>query len=96
MRKDDVIATLAAHRDELSELGVASLHLFGSVARGEPGPDSDIDLLVEFDRPVGLVHFVHVKHRLEELLGAPVDLVTREALRPRYRAQVLEEALRAA
>jgi len=96
MRRDNVIATLAAHRAELRRLGIGSLHVFGSVARGEALADSDVDLLVEFDRPVGLVHFVSVKRRLADLLGAPVDLVTLKALRPAHRERVLGEAVRAA
>ena len=46
-----------------------SLKLFGSVVRGEARPESDIDILVEFSRPIGLLAFVRLKHRLTELLG---------------------------
>ena len=96
MRKDEVITILQAHREELDELHVASLELFGSTARGEARPDSDVDLLVAFDERVGLLHFVGVKKSLEEILGCTVDLVTRGGLRPEYRDQVLAEAVRAA
>jgi predicted nucleotidyltransferase len=78
------------------ELGVRALLLFGSVARGEAQSSSDVDLLVEFDRPVGLLHFVHVRDYLQDLLGVPVDLVTEDALRPEQRATILRDALRAA
>ena len=67
---------LRRHRAELQEAGVKSLKLFGSVVRGESRPESDIDILVEFCKPVGLLAFVRLKQRLAELLGAPVDLVT--------------------
>jgi predicted nucleotidyltransferase len=51
-------------------LGVRSLDLFGSVARGDAGPGSDVDLLVEFDRPVGLFHFFRVQRRPRSCWGA--------------------------
>ncbi len=55
MKRDEVLAILAVHREQLQELGVKSLELFGSVARDEARPDSDVDFLVEFDRPGGLL-----------------------------------------
>lgn len=83
---------LNRHRPELSALGVKSLKLFGSVVRGETGPESDIDILVEFSRPIGLLAFIRIKQRLAELLGRPVDLVTPEALKPPLREAILHEA----
>jgi len=83
---------LERHQAELREAGVKSLKLFGSVVRGEARPESDIDILVEFSRPVGLLAFVGLKNRLAELLGRPVDLVTPEALKPTLRDGILSEA----
>jgi predicted nucleotidyltransferase len=57
VRRDEVLARLAAHWPELTERGVARLAVFGSVGRDEARADSDVDLLVEFDRPVGLFTF---------------------------------------
>ena len=98
MRRDDVLAILAAHRDELHEqFGVKSLALFGSVARDEAGPESDVDLLVEFDRrPVGLFEFIDVKMALERLLGVPVDLATPGSLRERIRLSVERDVIHVA
>ena len=96
MTVDEVRQRLAQHRAELLELGVDSLAVFGSTARGEAGPESDLDLLVEFNRPVGLYHFSQVVLKLEEWLGRPVDLVMPGALKPPMRDQVLREAVRAA
>ncbi len=96
MNSDDVRHRLAENREELVALGVRDLYLFGSVARGEARVDSDVDLLVEFDRPVGLFQFFRVQQRLSELLGRPVDLVMKEAIKPQFRARILEEAVRAA
>jgi uncharacterized protein len=83
---------LRSHQAELREAGVKSLKLFGSVARGEAGSKSDIDILVEFSRPIGLLAFVGLKHRLDELLGRPVDLVTPDALKSSLREGILNEA----
>ncbi len=93
---EDVVAALAEHRDELRESGVASLVLFGSVARREANAASDIDLLVDFDHPVGLFALLRLQARLQEWLGRPVDLVPRDSLRPELRERVLTEGLRAA
>ncbi len=94
MTKDEVLRILGQHREELQRLGVRSLALFGSAARGEASAESDVDLLVEFDRPVGLFHFIEVKEFLERVLGRPVDLGTPQSLHPRLRRRVLEEAVR--
>lgn len=95
MTRDQAIERLAGARPELAAFGVRSLDLFGSVARGEAGPGSDVDLLVEFDRPVGLFHFFRVQRRLEEILGSPVDLVMRGAVKRQLRERILAEAVRA-
>ena len=95
MTREEALRRLADHRAELEGLGVRSFDLFGSVARGEARPDSDVDLLVAFDRPVGLFHFFRVQHRLEAILGTAVDLVMRDAIKPQLRSRVLAEAVRA-
>ncbi|MBI2854961.1 MAG: nucleotidyltransferase family protein [Chloroflexi bacterium] len=96
MRRSEILATLAHHKGDLQGFGVSSLALFGSAARDEAGPESDVDILVEFDRPVGLFEFLALKGYLEGLLGHTVDLVTPAALRPHMRDHVLQEALYAA
>ena len=95
MTRGEAIQRLAAARPELATLGVRSLDLFGSVARGEAGPASDVDLLVDFDRPVGLFHFFRVQRRLEEILGCKVDLVMRDAVKRQLRDRIFAEAVRA-
>ena len=82
---------LNRYRSELKSFGVKSLSLFGSMVRGEAKGTSDIDILVEFDRPIGLFNFIRLKHRLSEILGRQVDLVTQDALKPQLRKQILEE-----
>jgi uncharacterized protein len=61
MKRDEVLAIVQAHQEQLKEMGVRSLDLFGSVARDEARPDSDVDFLVEFSRPVGLFDFSRVR-----------------------------------
>ena len=92
----DVVALVAAHLPELRSHAVRELWVFGSAARGELRADSDIDLLVDFDVPVSLFEFARLRRRLQELLGRPVDLVTRDALKPQLRERILREAVRAA
>ena len=69
MKRQEAITVLTNHQKSLKDFGVGSLMLFGSVARDEARPDSDVDLLVEFDRPVGLFTFVRLKRYLEEILS---------------------------
>jgi len=72
---------------------VDSLAVFGSVARGVASPQSDVDILVEFNRPVGLFEFIRLKHFLEQVTGCQVDLVTPDALRPVMRERIMREAI---
>ena len=97
MKREEVVRILNEHRAELNErYGVKSLALFGSVARDEATSASDVDLLVEFDRPVGLFGLFSLQDRLESLLGCKVDLGTPASLKPRIRTRVLQEAVRVA
>ncbi len=91
---EEILERLARHLPSLrEEFGITRLAVFGSVARGEEGPESDVDLLVEFAAPPGLFAFVRLKHRLEALLDRPVDLVTPGALREEFREQILRECV---
>jgi predicted nucleotidyltransferase len=80
------------HKRDLSNLGVRSLALFGSIARNEGSPNSDVDILIEFDPKKGLLEFMDVKNHLEEFLGCEVDLVTKDALHPALKKRILQEA----
>jgi len=95
MKQDDVLRILRQRNAELAkEFGVKSLLLFGSVARDEALPKSDVDLLVEFSRPVGYFGLFALQDYLEKLLGCPVDLGTPDSLKPYIREQVTEELIR--
>lgn len=83
MSRHNFINRLSGHRAELQRMRISSLSLFGSAARDESSLESDVDLLVEFDRSVSVFHLFRVQLRLEEILGVPrVDQVQREALNP--------------
>ncbi|HEX9016262.1 MAG TPA: nucleotidyltransferase family protein, partial [Chloroflexota bacterium] len=96
LRRDEVLRILAENRDEIARFGVTSLAIFGSVARDEAGPDSDVDILVEFGVPVGYFRFFDLRERLEQLLGCRVDLATPDALHQKLRDRILREAISAA
>jgi len=70
-----------------------NLRVFGSVARGDDGPSSDVDLLVDLEDGVGLLELIGLERELTELLGVAVDVVPADGLKPRLREQVLQEAV---
>lgn len=91
----ETLGLLRGHKSELVErFGVVELALFGSAVRGALGPDSDVDILVSFDRPADPERFFGVQFYIEDLLGRPVDLVTDRALRPELRPYIEAEAVR--
>jgi uncharacterized protein len=94
--REDVLARIDRAAPELRAHAVKELWLFGSAAREELKAGSDIDILVDFNAPVTLFEFARLRRRLESLLGRSVDLVTRDALKPQLREQILREAVRAA
>lgn len=97
MKREEVLHKLEPYHQEIRErYGVSSLFLFGSVARNEAGPDSDVDLFVEFKTPIGLFDFVGLQQELEELLGCKVDLGTKQSLKLHIKDIVLKEAIRVA
>ena len=91
MTSRDFFERAEAHRAELSRAGVLRLGVYGSVARGEADPVSNIDVLVEFDRTPDLYDFAALRDRLVEIFERRVNLATPQALRPRLRARILHE-----
>jgi uncharacterized protein len=95
MKQAEVLSILETHQGRLKALGVKTLDLFGSVARDEARPDSDVDFLVEFSIEATLFDLFNVQHYLEDILECKVDLGTKSALRQHLREPVLQEAVRA-
>lgn len=94
MHRDLALQKLTQSKPELHRrFGVVDLALFGSTLRGEARPDSDVDVLVRFDGPATSARYFGVQFYLEDLLGAPVDLVTDKALREELRPIVEREAV---
>ena len=94
MNRDDVLALLREHKETLTQrFGVVELALFGSVARDRAEEESDVDILVRFDRPATSKRYFGVQFYIEDLLGRPVDLVTAKALRKELRPFVEREAI---
>ena len=96
MIRDTVLKLLQLHRKDLEQYHVKSMYLFGSVARGEEGPQSDIDILVAFVGPATFDRYMDLKFFLEELFQRKVDLITETGLRPELRKYIVEDLIRAA
>ena len=97
MTRDDALAILTANRDELLRRGVVHAGLFGSTARGEAGPKSDVDVLVELDpgRPIGVYEFVAIQQFVGGLFPGPVDVVHRAGLKARPRVSIERDLVHA-
>jgi hypothetical protein len=95
MNKQEAIAILIRHRDALQARGVRHAALFGSVARGEARPDSDLDILIELgpDAQLDVFAYVGLKMYIEGLFPGSVDVVNREALKTHLRPAVGADAI---
>ena len=92
--KEDILRTLGQEMPFLKDqYHVKQFGLFGSYAHGETTSRSDIDLLVQFERPVGFFKFIELENYLSEKLGTKVDLVTEDALKPLIRPYVMENVI---
>jgi predicted nucleotidyltransferase len=94
MRRDEALRLLTEHRAELEAMGVTSLALFGSVARDEAGPESDVDVIIDVRHPFSLFDLAAVHLRLEEIFGSKVDVITEGGLRPRHRKAIDKDRVR--
>lgn len=96
MKKAEAIERLKQQADAIRALGATSLYLFGSVARDEAGPESDLDLFIDYDqdRKFSLIDLVGIKLFLEDELSADVDVTTRDSLHPRLKHKIEISAIR--
>ncbi|MCW4025322.1 MAG: nucleotidyltransferase family protein [Candidatus Bathyarchaeota archaeon] len=91
---EDIKHTLSQHKGEIKKrFKVKTIGVFGSYVRGEQRQKSDVDVLVEFEEPVGLFEFMDLEMYLAGLLGVKVDLVSKKALKPHIGERILEEVV---
>ncbi len=93
MNRDEILRLLQRKRAEINQFDVLSLALFGSVARDEATPDSDLDVLVAFRNEATFDTYMNLKFYLEELVGRSVDLVTEQAVRPQLKPSIQRDAI---
>jgi uncharacterized protein len=95
MNRQDVLATLRKHESELRARGVAHAAVFGSVARGEHRPGSDLDIMIDVapEAPLTVFGYVGLKEYIADLFDGPVDVVTRDALKPGIRPGATADAI---
>jgi predicted nucleotidyltransferase len=92
--KEEILKILSQEMPFLKErYQVLHCGLFGSYAYGQTSPKSDIDILVQFEKPVGFFKFIELEDYLSEKLGIKVDLVTEEALKPLIKPHVMERVI---
>lgn len=72
---------------------VKEIGIFGSFVRGEQNETSDLDLLIDFDEPIGLIRYVGLQNYLSDVIGERVDLITRSGLKKRISAHILKEVV---
>ena len=90
----DIRRTISAHRSELAaRFNVRRIGIFGSFARNEQRRSSDLDVLVEFRKPIDLFDFIDLEEHLRRLLRVRVDLVSRKALKPHIGRAILREVI---
>jgi len=96
MNRAEAIAKLRSHADAIKAQGATSLYLFGSRARDEGHSDSDLDIFIDYDRQsrFNALDLVGIKQFLEQKLGMPVDLTTRDGLHPMLRDEIEQSAVR--
>ena len=94
MSKNQILKRLGANDAKIRGFGVKRLSLFGSSARGEETPESDLDFIVEFEKK-SFDSYMDLKLFLEELFDRRVDLVLADGIKPKLRADILREAIHA-
>ncbi|HKS89170.1 MAG TPA: nucleotidyltransferase domain-containing protein [Stellaceae bacterium] len=95
MKREQVLAALRDHEQELHRAGISRLYLFGSVARDQARAGSDVDLFFDTDDPrFSLIELIDLQEHITAILGTTTDVMTRASLHPMLRSQIEAEALR--
>jgi predicted nucleotidyltransferase len=96
INRDRAVSLLKLYEREFHEAGIGALYLFGSVARDQAHETSDVDVFFDLDRPQGFTLFdlVAVQERMQDILGAKVDVMTRKGIHPRRRERIEATAVR--
>ena len=89
---EEIKKVLQKHREEFREqYGLKEIGIFGSYVKGEQKEKSDIDMLIELEKPIGFVRFMRLENALSQLLGVRVEMVTRKALKPHIGKRILQD-----
>jgi uncharacterized protein len=89
---EEIKDLLQSHKEKYREqYGLKEIGIFGSYVRGEQGAESDLDILIELEKPIGFVRFIRFENALSQLLGIRVEIVTKKALKPHIGKRILEE-----
>ena len=85
---------ITSHKNLLrNKFNVKEIGIFGSFVRGDQDNESDVDILVEFTKPIGLIEFIRLEEYLKDLLGIKVDLVPRDGIKPALKSNILQQAV---
>ena len=94
MNKEEILKKIKERLPVLKEqYHVKEIGVFGSAIKGEETENSDIDILVEFSIPIGFFNFIRLENFLSEILGKKVDLVTKKAIKPIIKEEILKETV---
>lgn len=96
MIREKVLRLLKEHLDEIRKFKIQKISIFGSVARNQETPHSDIDILIKFDGPASYDLYMELKFFLEDFLGRKVDLITEDAIRTEIKGFVEKDLIRVA
>jgi hypothetical protein len=95
MQRDQAISSLSRYKNEIQSFGATSLFLFGSTARDEATPESDLDIFIDYDttKGISLIDLAGIKVMLEENLAVGVDITTRNSLHPLLKSEIEQSAV---
>jgi len=89
---EEIREVIRGHKEDFREkFGVKEIGIFGSYVKGKQSENSDVDILVELEKPIGFIRFIKLENSFSHLLGIKVDLVTKKALKPYIGKQILQE-----